>query len=127
MTGLTSCRGELDEAEAFAIEGAHRLKIHLVVGDLHHLVLEADGVAGGPGLETGLLVLVETVPATTGRGDMGGAGPQQRQRPNRTRNRAAIVKFGFDQVAWLEIRRVGIGDVLGQNALPLLVPLHLGA
>jgi hypothetical protein len=91
MTGLTFLAdGELDEAEAFAIEGAHRLKIHLVVGDLQYLVLEADGVAGRPDLEAARRPRKRGVIGIR-TGVMAGIGPCER---NRWGRRQRQVEFG---------------------------------
>src|SRR5882724_5023194 len=115
----------LQQMQALAVERGGRRVVHLVGRDLEHFLFQADGVAGGPGLETDLLVLIETF-ARARWPDMRGAGAQHRQRPHRAGNRAGRIQFRFNQIARLEIRRVGIGDVFGQHALPFLVPLHLG-
>src|ERR1700722_19323170 len=38
--------GELDEAQTVRVELRRGLEVHLVLGHLHHLVLEGHGVAG---------------------------------------------------------------------------------
>ena len=113
--------------QALAVERGHRGVIHLVGRDLEHLVLEIDGVAGRARLEAGLAVLVETVATAIGGRDMAGRGAHHCQRPHRSGGSAGLVEFRFDQVARLEVRGIGIGDVLGKDALTFLMPLHLGA
>ena len=71
-------------------------------------------------------VLRESVSAPGG-GNVAGAGAHHRQRSHRRGAGAGFVELRLDQIARPEIRRVGIGDVFGEHALALLVPLHLGA
>src|SRR5258707_7583984 len=106
----------LQKMQAFAVERGHRRVVHLVGGDLEHLVFEIDGIAGGPGLESSLAILREALSATR-RSNMTGRGAHHRQRSHRSRVGALAVEFRFDQVARLEIRRVGVGDVFGKDAL----------
>src|SRR3954465_13189487 len=120
----------LQKMQALAVQRGHGGIVHLVGGDLEHLVFQRHRVARRPGLEHRLSVLLEALSATARLLDMGGAGPQHRQRAHRAhRAGAGAVAFEFrlDQIARLEIRGVGVGDVFGQNPLTLLVPLHLGA
>src|SRR5882724_8915330 len=105
----------LQQMQALAVERGGRRVVHLVGGDLEHFLFQADGVAGGPGLKAGSAILVEAL-ARAGQPDVTRAGAQHRQWPHRAGNRAGRVEFWFNQIAWLEIRRVGIGDVLRQNA-----------
>src|ERR1700732_3043167 len=49
----------LQKMQAFAVERGHRRVVHLVGGDLEHLVFETDGIAGGPGLKASPVILVE--------------------------------------------------------------------
>src|ERR1700759_641535 len=60
----------LQQMQALAVERGHGRIIHLVAGDLHHLLFQAHRVAGGPRLETGAAVGVET----PGRRPSGGCG-----------------------------------------------------
>src|ERR1700752_852370 len=70
----------LDEAKAAAVERGHRRIVHLVGGDLQHLVLEIDGVAGRPGQEGALAgVMLETRPCVR-RDQVAGAGARHRKR-----------------------------------------------
>src|SRR5665213_718670 len=117
----------LQQMQALAVERGDRRIVHLVGAYLHHLLFETDGIAGRPRLEAHLAVLVKTVRAAAGRNDMRGAGAHHRERAHRSRGRAGVVEFRFDQVARLEIRCVRVGDIFGKDALALLVPLHLGA
>src|SRR3990170_4787465 len=106
--------GGLQQAQAAAVERGCRRVIHLVGGDLEHLVLQVDRVAGRPGLETALAVGVESLSAP-GHRNMTGTGAHHRQRPHRSGSTGAVaIELRFDQIAWLEIRRVGIGDVFGK-------------
>src|SRR5436305_8284954 len=68
----------LDQAEPAPVEGAGGLEIHLVGGDLEHLVLEADGVAGRHDLELAAPLQVEGGGAL-GADQMGRIGAQQGQ------------------------------------------------
>src|SRR4029079_3897715 len=65
-----------------------------------------------------------------GHRDMARRGPYHRQRSRGSTDagtRTVLVEFRFDQVARLEVRGVGVRNVLGERPLALLVPLHLGA
>src|SRR5581483_11715428 len=46
----------LQEMQALAVERGHRRIVHLVGGHLHHLLLQAHRIAGGPRLEADLAV-----------------------------------------------------------------------
>src|SRR6185295_6444196 len=72
----------LEKMQALAVERSHRRVVHLVGGDLEHLVLEIDGVAGGPGLETRLAIQREAL-STTRRCNVTGRGTHHRQRSSR--------------------------------------------
>src|SRR5438132_2416786 len=119
----------LDEAKAAAVERGRRRIVHLVGGDLQHLVLEIDGIARGPGLEAALAaVMVKGLRSPARRGDVAGAGAHHRERTHGAADaRSLLVEFRLDQVARPEVRRRRIGDVFGEHPLPLLMPLHLGA
>src|SRR6266481_5658545 len=114
-----------EKMQALAVERGHRRVVHLVGGNLEHLVLEIDRIAGGPGLEACLAIQREAL-SDTGRSNMAGRGAHHRQRSHRSGAGGCRIEFRLDQIARLEIRRVGIGDVLGEQALTLLMPLHLG-
>src|SRR4029077_9689257 len=62
----------LQQVQALRIERGHRGIIHLVGGDLEHLVFEIDGVAGRSGLEARFAVLIERVATAIGGRDMAG-------------------------------------------------------
>ena len=65
---------------------------------------------------------------STGGADMAGAGAHHRQRAESAADgRPCPVEFRLDQVARLEVRRIGVGNVFGEHPLALLMPLHLGA
>src|SRR6202140_613564 len=83
----------LQKMQALAVERGHRRVVHLIGGDLEHLVFEIDGIAGGPGLETGLAVLRKTLSATR-RSHMPGRGAHHRQRSHRSRVAAVESNFG---------------------------------
>src|SRR5579871_4496518 len=114
------------QMQALAVERGDRRIIHLVGGYLHHLFLETDAIAGGLGLEADLAVDVEGAAAAAGWRDMARTRLHHGQRSHRTLLAAGGIELGLDQVARLEFRRVGVGDVFRQHALPGLVPLHLG-
>src|SRR5437868_13105499 len=99
----------LQEMQALAVERGRRRVIHLVRGNLQHLVFEIDGIAGGPRLEAApAAVVVKTVGGAGGR-DVAGAGPQHRQRSqSAAAGRALGVEFRLDQVARAEVRCVGV-------------------
>src|SRR5437879_2762529 len=82
-----------DEAKAAAVERGHRRIVHLVGGDLQHLVLEIDGIAGGAGLEGALAaVMLETRPGFRGT-HVAGAGARHRKRSYPADASAALVEF----------------------------------
>src|SRR5215471_10874929 len=81
----------LQKMQALAVERGGRRVIHLVGGNLHHLLFEADRVAGGPGLEAHLLILIEAV-AARGRRDMRRAGAPHGERPHCARYRAGRIE-----------------------------------
>src|SRR3978361_577901 len=51
------------KVQAFAVERGGRRVVHLVGGHFQHLLLEADRVAGRPGLEACLSILPEAMAA----------------------------------------------------------------
>src|SRR5258708_25234849 len=116
----------LQKMQALAVERGHRRVVHLVGRYLEHFVLEIDGIAAGPGLEACLAIQREALSAARWS-NMAGRGAHHRQRSHRSGGGGGRIEFRLDQIARLEIRRVGVGDVLGKHALTLLVPLHLGA
>src|SRR4030081_3598596 len=59
LVRLTLAYRRLQKMQALAVKRSDRRIVHLVGGDLEHLLLEIDGVTGGPGLEPRLAVLVE--------------------------------------------------------------------
>src|SRR5215212_5942234 len=122
---LTLADRGLQKMQALAVERGHGGIVHLVGGNLEHLVFQCDGVAGGPGLENRLAVLLKGLSGSARLLDMRGAGAHHCQRSHCSSAAAVAFEFRLDQVARLEIRRVGIGDVFGEDALTLLVPLHL--
>src|SRR5260370_12789489 len=70
----------LQKMQALAVERGHRGVVHLVGGDLEHLVFEIDGIAGGPGLESSLAILREALSAAR-RSNMAGPRAHPRHRP----------------------------------------------
>ena len=84
----------LDQAEAARVERGRRLVVHLVGGDLHHLVFEIDGVAGRPRPRS-RRCRVELEPAAAGRRRRGAPGSVRSEastpwpRPARIEVRAA--------------------------------------
>src|SRR3977135_1029224 len=58
----------LQKMQALAVERGHRRIVHLVGGDLEHLVLEVDGIAGGPGLAGAPAAVAGDGGAAAGRG-----------------------------------------------------------
>src|ERR1700709_1974662 len=59
--------GGFQQTEAAAVERGRRRIVHLVGGNLEHLVFEIDGVAGGPGLETALAAVAGEGLSAAGR------------------------------------------------------------
>src|SRR5215510_16234382 len=55
---------------------------------------------------------------------MTGIRARDRQRACR---RPGLVEIRWDEIAWRELWGVGVGHVLRQQALALLMPMHLGA
>jgi transcription-repair coupling factor (superfamily II helicase) len=117
---------EFEQPEAAAVERRRRLVVHLVGGDLHHLLLEADRIAAGADLKAALAVDPESA-AVAGfvAGQVMRVGAGQRE-PGRRLGRR-FVECQRCQVARAEVRRVGVGDIFREQALALLVPLHTGA
>src|SRR5882757_2565696 len=116
----------LQKMQALAVERGGRRVVHLVGGHFQHLVLEVDGVAGGPGLEAALAAIPCEGRTAAGYCQMAGRGAHHRQRPPRSADAGTLVVEGrLDQVARLEVRRIGIGDVFGEHPLAFLMPLHL--
>src|SRR6478609_5503646 len=71
----------LDEPEAAAVERGHGRIVHLVGGDLQHLLLEIDGVAGRAGLEGVLAAIIVEALAAAARGrDVAFGGAHHRKR-----------------------------------------------
>src|SRR5437773_8342833 len=71
---LALANRRLDEAEAAGVERGRLLVIHLVAGDLDHLVLEIDGVAGRPNVEGGAGARLKLRSAACGSADVGAVG-----------------------------------------------------
>src|SRR5712691_5625804 len=112
----------LDQAESAAVEGGRRLEVHLVGGDLEHLVLEAHRVARRAHLEIALPRALKP------RGIRARAGKVERARPHHGQSGRGprLVEIRHREITRLEIRGIGVGDVLCQQLLAFLMPLHLG-
>ena len=103
----------------------HEQRIGL--GDLHHLVLDVDGVAGwtdvvaahARGLELGRAGRV-------GR-DVHGLGSDQPDLSRRRDGPPVLGDIGRHQIAGPVFGGIGVGHVLGEELLALLMPLHLRA
>src|SRR5690349_18109410 len=98
--------------------------VHLVLGHLQHLFFEAYGVTAGALLGAAVLALKNTRAAAHGAADMRRIRPLQR---NLLGDGRCPVKSWRAEIARAEIWRVCVGDVLGEQTLALLVPLHLRA
>src|SRR5262245_64418826 len=79
----------LDEAKTAAVERGRRRIVHLVGGDLQHLVLEIDGVAGGPGQEPAPAAVMLEARSGVGGTHMAGGGLGHGQRRHATSERGA--------------------------------------
>src|SRR5260370_17931555 len=105
----------LQKTQALAVERGHRRVVHLVGRHLEHFVLEIDGIAAGPGLEACLAIQREALSAARWS-NMTGRGAHHRQRTHRSgAGGGRRIEFRLDQLARLEIRRVGVGDLLPQT------------
>src|SRR5215467_5662159 len=115
----------LDQREPARVERGRGLVVHGVRGHFEHLVLEPDRIAGRSRFEVELAVQAEPWRPAAGRiTDVARIGAHERHRALR---RPGLVQIQWDEIAWRELGSVGVGDVLRQEALTLLVPEHLGA
>src|SRR5262245_2834315 len=115
----------LDQRKPARVERGRRLVVHGVRRHLEHLVLEANCVAGRPRFEIELAIEAEPRRSAAGRiGDMARIRTRERQRACR---HPGLVEIRWDEIAWRELWGVGVGHVLRQQALALLMPMHLGA
>jgi len=97
----------------------HRVIVRLVAGELEHFLFVAHRGAARAHLITGASVVFELrVPAD--RLQMAGIGPRHGERDALQRAR----KIRRRQVPRTVTRCFGVGDVLREHALALLVPLH---
>jgi len=121
--GLISIR--LTVKGPVGVEADRRLVVHPRVVHLHHLLLEHDLVAVDPGFGVGRGLR----PPGRGRRDGGerygrGAGHARADwRQLQRRNRLRRTGEGL-QVLWRKSRRVGVGDILGDELLPLVEITH---
>src|SRR5215467_12813136 len=107
----------LDQREPTRVERGRGLVIHGVRRHLEHLVLEADRIAGRSRFEIELAVEAEPRRSAAGRiRNVTRIRARQRQRAGR---RPGLVEIQWDEIAWRELWRVGVGDVLRQQALAL--------
>src|SRR5258706_16028924 len=81
-----------EKMQTLAVERGRRRVVHLVSGNLEHLVFEIDGIAGGPDLEACLAIQREAL-SGTGRSNMTGRGAHHRQRSRRSGAGARRLEF----------------------------------
>src|SRR5438477_9067097 len=103
----TLANGGLEETEAARIERGRRLVIHLVGGDLDHLVLEVDGVAGGAHVVAARPRRRKAARTGNRPLDMCGLGAIERH----ARRVLTAAEVGRREIARAIFRRVGVGDV----------------
>src|SRR5436309_7946330 len=114
----------LDQREPARVERGRGLVVHGVRRHLEHLVLETDRIAGRPRFEVELAVKAEPRRSAARRiANVTRIRARERERACR---RPGLVEIQWNEIAWRELWSVGIGNVLRQQALALLVPLHLG-
>lgn len=87
-----------------------------------HLLLKAHGVPRGTRLIAGGPRIRRTF-ATCSK-LMRRVGARQRQGERLTCGLSLWPYFGFDEIGWLEFRRIGVRHILRQQPLALLVPIH---
>src|SRR3954451_6462181 len=111
----------LDECKAARVERGCGLVFHLVAGNLEHFFLQAHRVPSGAGF-----LLARPVDWKLRRScktrDMEDTRARER---NLGSSGAARLEFERAQIARLEAGCIGVSDVLGEQTLALLVPLHL--
>src|SRR3569833_631505 len=113
-----------EQPQAASVESGRGLVVHLVGGDFDHLVFEVHAAAAGAHLETGGPRALELARRGFRRREVPRFGAFE---PDRRQHRPRSVKLQRGKVARPKVRRVGIGDVFGQQPLTLLMPLHPGA
>ena len=133
IKGSALSDGDLQGVEALLVERGRKLVIRLIVAGLHHLFFEIDAVSARPDFEFRHLARVG--PRTLGasrQADMRGVGHGKaatRRRGTQWLREAGpgLAEIGTGEVARLEAGQIGVGDVLGQELLAGLVPLHARA
>src|SRR3954470_8662437 len=98
----------LHEAKTAGVERGRGLIVHLVTGDLEHLVFEIHRIAAGPdaalGAEFGDELRAASCPHAR---HVPGIGHIHRERGDAR----GVVEFRRGEIARTEMRRVGVGDV----------------
>ena len=92
-------------------------------GKLEHFIFVADRIAARTHFVAVVAVLGELRAAGAASGEVVGGGAREIER-NRSQS---VAEIGRNEVAGAVVRGVGVGDILGENALALLMPLHSGA
>jgi hypothetical protein len=115
----------LEEIEAAGVERGRRLIIHLVRRHLDHLVFQVDGIAGRADLVTAAGRAKLRTAVTGKSGEMAAVGLRHAERRVLSQHRPFDIRR--HEVARPNFRHVGIGDIVGQDLLAFLVPLHPGA
>ena len=122
LLGVTAKR-DVEHLHLLAVKLSHQLIVLAILRDLHQLLFQHHGVARRQGFVGIVLLAGPEILLLAAARDMRLVRP--RQLDMERRRRARLAEVDLLQVHRLELRRIRVGDILGQHALTRRQPLHL--